>query len=75
MIAESISFSNRRRGSLTRKSHRLQRALGHRQITTTEVYARVSDHSLRRAIRLKSQKGCLTTAFMARCAPPRRWYR
>jgi len=30
--------------------HLVQRALGHRQITTTEIYARVSDYSLRRAI-------------------------
>jgi len=29
----------------------VQRALGHRQITTTEIYARVSDDRLRRAIR------------------------
>jgi integrase/recombinase XerC len=28
----------------------VQRALGHRQITTTEVYARVSDDTLRQAI-------------------------
>jgi integrase/recombinase XerC len=28
----------------------VQRALGHRQITTTEVYARVSDHALQRAV-------------------------
>ena len=28
----------------------VQRALGHRQITTTEIYARVSDESLRRAV-------------------------
>ena len=28
----------------------VQRALGHRQITTTEVYARVSDERLRRAL-------------------------
>jgi site-specific recombinase XerD len=28
----------------------VQRALGHRQITTTEIYARVSDDRLRRAI-------------------------
>jgi integrase/recombinase XerC len=30
--------------------HLVQRALGHRQITTTEVYARVSDGALRRAL-------------------------
>ena len=30
--------------------HLVQRALGHRQITTTEVYARVSDDSLRQAV-------------------------
>ena len=30
----------------------VQRALGHRQITTTEVYAKVSDHLLRRAVGL-----------------------
>ena len=30
--------------------HLVQKALGHRQITTTEVYARVSDGALRRAI-------------------------
>jgi integrase/recombinase XerC len=30
--------------------HLVQRALGHRQITTTEVYARVSDRALRSAI-------------------------
>ena len=30
--------------------HLVQRALGHRQITTTEVYARVSDQTLRRAV-------------------------
>jgi integrase/recombinase XerC len=28
----------------------VQRALGHRQITTTEIYARVSDQSLRHAV-------------------------
>jgi site-specific recombinase XerD len=28
----------------------VQRALGHRQVTTTEVYARVSDESLRNAV-------------------------
>ena len=28
----------------------VQRALGHRQITTTEIYARVTDESLRRAV-------------------------
>ncbi len=28
----------------------VQRALGHRQITTTEIYARVSDDRLRRAV-------------------------
>ena len=28
----------------------VQRALGHRQITTTEIYARVSDHALRQAV-------------------------
>jgi integrase/recombinase XerC len=28
----------------------VQRALGHRQITTTEIYARVSDDSLRQAV-------------------------
>ena len=31
----------------------VQRALGHRQITTTEVYARVSDEALRRAVTAK----------------------
>ncbi len=30
--------------------HLVQRALGHRQITTTEIYTRVSDQSLRRVI-------------------------
>jgi integrase/recombinase XerC len=30
--------------------HLVQRALGHRQITTTEIYARVSDGTLRSAI-------------------------
>jgi site-specific recombinase XerD len=30
--------------------HLVQRALGHRQITTTEIYARLSDESLRRAM-------------------------
>ncbi|MFC1475857.1 tyrosine-type recombinase/integrase [Candidatus Zixiibacteriota bacterium] len=30
--------------------HLVQRALGHRQITTTEVYARVGDGALRRAV-------------------------
>ena len=28
----------------------VQRALGHRQITTTEVYARVDDDAVRRAV-------------------------
>jgi integrase/recombinase XerC len=28
----------------------VQRALGHRQITTTEIYARVSDEALRQAV-------------------------
>jgi site-specific recombinase XerD len=32
--------------------HLVQRALGHRQTTTTEVYARVSDETLRRAVSL-----------------------
>lgn len=30
--------------------HLVQRALGHRQITTTEVYARVNDEHLRKAV-------------------------
>jgi integrase/recombinase XerC len=30
--------------------HLVQKALGHRQITTTEIYATVSDQSLKRAI-------------------------
>ena len=30
--------------------HLVQRALGHRQITTTEIYAKVSDQALRRAV-------------------------
>jgi site-specific recombinase XerD len=30
--------------------HLVQRALGHRQITTTEIYAWVSDDALRRAV-------------------------
>jgi len=30
--------------------HLVQRALGHRQITTTEIYAMVSDRMLRRAV-------------------------
>jgi len=30
--------------------HLVQRALGHRQITTTEIYARVSDDRLKRAV-------------------------
>jgi integrase/recombinase XerC len=30
--------------------HLVQRALGHRQITTTEIYAMVSDESVRRAL-------------------------
>ncbi len=30
--------------------HLVQRALGHRQITTTEIYAKVSDESLHRAV-------------------------
>jgi len=30
----------------------VQRALGHRQVTTTEIYTRVSDRSLREAVRL-----------------------
>ena len=32
--------------------HLVQRALGHRQTTTTEVYARVSDRALQHALRL-----------------------
>jgi integrase/recombinase XerC len=28
----------------------VQRALGHRHITTTEIYARVGDQALRRAV-------------------------
>ena len=32
--------------------HLVQRALGHRQITTTEIYARVSDGTLKRAVAL-----------------------
>jgi len=32
--------------------HLVQRALGHRQITTTEIYARVSDGALRRAVNM-----------------------
>ena len=34
--------------------HLVQKALGHRQITTTEVYARVSDGALRRAVASRS---------------------
>jgi integrase/recombinase XerC len=30
--------------------HLVQRALGHRQITTTEIYARVGEEKLRRAV-------------------------
>jgi integrase len=30
--------------------HLVQRALGHRHVTTTEIYARVSDEALRRAV-------------------------
>jgi len=32
--------------------HLVQRALGHRQITTTEIYARVGEGALRRAVRM-----------------------
>jgi hypothetical protein len=32
----------------------VQRALGHRQIATTEIHARVGDEQLRRAIRIVS---------------------
>jgi integrase/recombinase XerC len=32
--------------------HLVQRALGHRQITTTEVYARVGDGVLRREVKM-----------------------
>ena len=37
---------HRRTGDL----YLVQRALGHRQITTTEVYAGVSDEALKRAV-------------------------
>ena len=36
----------------------VQRALGHRQITTTEVYARVSDERLKRAIGIARSFSC-----------------
>ena len=32
--------------------HLVQRALGHRQITTTEIYARVGEGALRQAVRM-----------------------
>ena len=36
----------------TRDLYLVQKALGHRQITTTEIYTKVSDSSLRRAVNL-----------------------
>ena len=34
----------------TRDLYLVQKALGHRQITTTEIYARVDDQAVRRAV-------------------------
>jgi site-specific recombinase XerD len=36
--------------NLTGDLYLVQKALGHRQITTTEVYARVADDAVRRAV-------------------------
>jgi len=47
-----IDFKSHSGGVLMYKRTTVQRALGHRQITTTEVYAKVSDHLLRRAVGL-----------------------
>jgi integrase/recombinase XerC len=48
--ARPVSVHSTRLYHRTGDLHLVQRALGHRQITTTEVYARVSDDSLRRAV-------------------------
>jgi integrase/recombinase XerC len=54
--ARRISIHSLRHTFATRLYHKtgdlylVQRALGHRHITTTEIYARVGDESLRRAV-------------------------
>jgi len=55
-ITRSVSVHSLRHTFATRLYRKtgdlylVQRALGHRQITTTEIYARVSDDALRRAV-------------------------
>jgi integrase/recombinase XerC len=56
-LGRGISIHSLRHTFATRLYHKtgdlylVQRALGHRHITTTEIYARVSDEVLRQAIR------------------------
>jgi len=55
-IVRKVSIHSLRHTFATRLYHKtgdlhlVQRALGHRHITTTEIYARVSDRSLRHAM-------------------------
>lgn len=48
MLLHSLSGQLNNRSKA--RPHRVQRALGHRQITTTGVYAKVSDHRLKVAV-------------------------
>ncbi|MBI3663375.1 MAG: tyrosine-type recombinase/integrase [Acidobacteria bacterium] len=55
-VSRRVSVHSLRHTFATRLYHKtgdlylVQRALGHRQITTTEIYARVNDTTLKRAI-------------------------
>ncbi|MBI3873209.1 MAG: tyrosine-type recombinase/integrase, partial [candidate division Zixibacteria bacterium] len=55
-VSRRVSVHSLRHTFATRLYHKtgdlylVQRALGHRQLTATEVYARVSDQALRRAV-------------------------
>jgi integrase/recombinase XerC len=55
-ITRSVSIHSLRHTFATRLYHKtgdlylVQRALGHKRVTTTEIYAQVSDDSLRRAV-------------------------
>ena len=45
-----LFFTERRPIGPVRGLYLVQRALGHRHITTTEIYARVGEEALRRAV-------------------------
>jgi integrase/recombinase XerC len=59
-ITRKVSVHSLRHTFATRLYHKtgdlylVQRALGHRHITTTEIYARVGEEALRRAVCLNS---------------------